>query len=165
MVIIQTYTSQYQAQIIHLIRSIQQDEFLAPIKIEDQPDLFKISEFYQTEKGNFWIALEQQKVVGTIALIDIGNNQATIRKMFVHQDYRGKHIGIGQQLLDTLMEWSKAHSISGLYLGTTDAFKAAHRFYEKNGFIQIGKAELPSKFPMMPGDTRFYKNYLLDSSY
>ncbi|MBD2059254.1 GNAT family N-acetyltransferase [Oculatella sp. FACHB-28] len=157
---VQTYTSEYCDQVIDLIRRVQQDEFAAPIKIENQPDLLKIPQFYQVKKGNFWIATEQERVVGTIALIDIGNSQAAIRKMFVDQNYRGKHIGVGQQLLNTLLDWAEIHSISELYLGTIEVFKAAHRFYEKNGFLQINQAELPSTFPVMQADTRFYKYVL-----
>lgn len=53
MAIIQTYSPEYQDQIISLIQSIQQDEFLAPVRIKDQPDLIKIPEFYQIGKGIF----------------------------------------------------------------------------------------------------------------
>jgi RimJ/RimL family protein N-acetyltransferase len=42
-------------------------------------------------------------------------------------------------------------------LGTTDAFKAAHRFYEKNGFTEIPEHELPAMFPRMKQDTKFYR--------
>jgi hypothetical protein len=35
--------------------------------------------------------------------------------------------------------------------------KAAHRFYEKNGFKQISKQDLPDDFPLMPVDNVFYK--------
>lgn len=41
-------------------------------------------------------------------------------------------------------------------LGTTEAFVAAHRFYKRNGFAIIAKADLPPAFPLMPLDTRFY---------
>ncbi|NEQ19959.1 MAG: GNAT family N-acetyltransferase [Microcoleus sp. SIO2G3] len=154
---IQPYSPEYQEQVLALIRDIQQNEFAVAIALEDQPDLLQIPKFYQIGKGNFWIALDQGKVIGTIALIDIGSSQAVIRKMFVHPDYRGKQIGVGQQLLNTLLIWAKLQLIVELYLGTTELFKAAHRFYEKNGFTKITKAELPSTFPLMPVDTRFYQ--------
>jgi hypothetical protein len=38
-----------------------------------------------------------------------------------------------------------------------DVYKAAHRFYEKNGFSEIKKAELPPNFPLLQVDTKFYK--------
>ena len=42
-------------------------------------------------------------------------------------------------------------------LGTTEAFRAAHRFYEKSGFRRVESATLPDAFPRMKGDTRFYR--------
>ena len=50
-----------------------------------------------------------------------------------------------------------AHGFRSVYLGTTEAFRAAHRFYEKNGFSEIEKGELPPAFPVMPVDSRFYR--------
>jgi predicted N-acetyltransferase YhbS len=34
--------------------------------------------------------------------------------------------------------------------------KAAHRFYERNGFVLIAEQDLPSNFPRMPVDNVFY---------
>ena len=157
MITIQTYSPQYQEQVINFILNIQQNEFHVPISLEEQPGLLEIPAFYQKDKGNFWIAVEQDKVIGTMALVDLDNNQAALQKCFVRQDYRGKDIGVGQQLLNTLLDWAKSQSIREFYLGTTDVYKAAHRFYEKNGFREIPKSELPTSFPLLRFDTKFYK--------
>jgi GNAT superfamily N-acetyltransferase len=166
--IVQPFTSSHQQQVVELITQIQQQEFGIAITIADQPDLLKIPEFYQVGDGNFWVAIapisnlehHREQVIGTIALIDIGHHQAVIRKMFVEQSYRGKQQGVGQHLLQTLIDWAKSRSICELFLGTTEKLKASHRFYEKNGFIQIEKAHLPETFPIMGVDTRFYR-YLI----
>jgi len=50
----------------------------------------------------------------------------------------------------------KAQGVKVVYLGTTAKFLAAHRFYEKNGFREILRAELPARFPVMAADTKFY---------
>jgi len=80
-----------------------------------------------------------------------------LRKMFVDADFRGKNKGIAVALLKRLIEESKVMGIQALYLGTVDAFKAAHRFYEREGFKEIEAAELPADFPRMPIDTKFYQ--------
>jgi N-acetylglutamate synthase-like GNAT family acetyltransferase len=95
--------------------------------------------------------------VGTIALLDLGNYQAALQKLFVHKDYRGKEIGVGQQLLDTLLDWAINQLIRTIYLGTTEVYKAAHCFYKKNGFVEISMAELPKSFSLLKVDTKFYK--------
>jgi RimJ/RimL family protein N-acetyltransferase len=50
--------------------------------------------------------------------------------------------------------------VTEIYLGTTAEFLAAHRFYEKNGFKEIAKSQLPPAFPIMAVDTKFYKQQL-----
>ena len=154
---IQTYSSAYQQDVIDLILSIQQNEFGVAITLETQPDLKNIPSFYQKEAGNFWVAIIENKIVGTIALLDIGNNRGALRKMFVHKSYRGKEYRVGQGLLNTLLEWARQNNFKEILLGTTEKFIAAQRFYEKNGFEKIDKQLLPKEFPVMEVDVKFYR--------
>ena len=144
--------------IFDLILPIQQEEFDIPITREEQTDLDRIPEFYQQNKGNFWVAItDNGRIVGTISLVDIGNGQGALRKMFVASDYRGQPHHTASHLLKTLLDWSRDQGIKTIYLGTTEKFKAAHRFYEKNGFDLIDVETLPETFPLMAVDTRFYR--------
>ena len=54
------------------------------------------------------------------------------------------------------LEWARLKNISEIFLGTTEKFLAAHKFYEKNGFVPIDKDGLPGSFPIMSVDTKFY---------
>lgn len=155
-IIIREFTKEYQDEVIDLILSIQQKEFSIPIRKEDQPDLSTIPNVYQSQAGNFWIAICDKQVVGTIALIDIGNQQGALRKMFVKAEYRGRSYNTAELLLLQLMSWASDHNMHEIYLGTTEKFLAAHRFYEKHKFTQIAKELLPTAFPLMKVDTRFY---------
>lgn len=143
--------------IVELIVPIQQREFGIAITIDDQPDLRDIDGFYRHGAGNFWVAVADGKVAGTIALKDIGHGQAALRKMFVAPAHRGAAAGVAQRLLETLLAWSREQGLAEVLLGTTEAFKAAHRFYEKNGFTPIAREALPPSFPLMAVDTRFYR--------
>jgi len=154
---IDEFSSEYQEEILNLIVMIQQKEFEIAITAEDQPDLCNIREFYQKGAGNFWVALFNNKVIGTISLLDIGNGRAALRKMFVGKAFRGERYQVAFRLLDTLIKWAGSKKIKEIYLGTTSKFLAAHRFYEKNGFGEIDKTDLPGTFPVMKVDTRFYK--------
>jgi GNAT superfamily N-acetyltransferase len=91
-------------------------------------------------------------------LIDITNNETALRKMFVAPDYRGKEKGVAQQLMNKVIERCNENKVAAVYLGTLEKMKAAHRFYEKNGFVQINKKLLPAAFPLMTVDTVFYKH-------
>jgi GNAT superfamily N-acetyltransferase len=146
--------------IVDLILPIQQIEFNVPVTLEDQPDMLDIEASYHQTGGGFWGVLNEEQLLGTIALIAIGNGAGTIRKMFVRKAFRGKDLGIAQQLLETLINYSKSKGITDLYLGTVDKLQAAIRFYERNGFTQIAKADLPPSFPLMNADNVFYHLHL-----
>jgi GNAT superfamily N-acetyltransferase len=151
------YNEKYKDAIVDLILPIQQNEFKVPITIKDQPDLQNIPLFYQKGNGNFWVAIGEDEVVGTIALIDFGDGMGALRKMFVHRDHRGKKSGVAQLLLNELRQWCKSKSMKEIFLGTIDSMHAAHRFYEKNGFSELLKSELPEKFPLMKVDNKFFR--------
>lgn len=156
-VFITSYESKYQSEVVDLIVHIQQKEYNVPITKEEQPDLLEIEEFYQRDNGNFWVATYDGKVVGTVALLDIGNQQVALRKMFVKKEFRGKVWGAASMLLQTAISWAKERGLEGIYLGTTVQFLAAHRFYEKNGFQSVSMEELPESFPVLQVDKKFYR--------
>jgi GNAT superfamily N-acetyltransferase len=150
------FAPRFAAGVVDVILPIQNAEFGLPVTLDAQPDLLDIAGFYQKGAGNFWVALAHGEVVGTISLLDIGNGEGALRKMFVKAPYRGARFAVAQRLLDTLLAWSRTHRVDRVYLGTTEKFRAAHRFYEKNAFARIDRAALPPAFPFMAVDTRFY---------
>ncbi len=157
MVEIIPFQEKYQNQLVQLILDIQQLEFQVPITAADQPDLFTIDDFYRKNGGEFWIAISENQVVGSIGLIRIGNNNGVIRKMFVSKEWRGKTSGIGQRLFDRMLTYCRQFDITTLYLGTRTQLEAALRFYDRNGFLTVPKETLPADFPVMSVDNVFCK--------
>ncbi|MGM0829214.1 MAG: GNAT family N-acetyltransferase [Bacillota bacterium] len=80
--------------------------------------------------GQFQIGLAvvDEKVVGMIAY-----NKSEISQLYIHVGFQG--IGIGEALLNK----AKKHSSGRLTLYTFDINQKAQRFYEKHGFIIIGR--------------------------
>lgn len=155
------FTAGDTAGIEALILGIQRGEFGFGITWADQPDLHDIPAFYRKGAGDFWLAKDAGwRILGSISLVDLGDGQGALRKMFVAQEWRGPEHGVGKGLLDHLMAHARAARIRSVFLGTTEAFRAAHRFYEKNGFRRVEPADLPAAFPLMAGDTRFYRRDL-----
>ena len=157
MISVVPYSRELQDEVIELILAIQQQEFGFDIQEADQPDLLEIESFYQAGAGGFWVALAEGKLVGTIGLRDIGEKRGALRKMFVKAAYRGPEFAVARTLLSTLVESARDRGIEQVYLGTTEKFLAAHRFYEKSGFDRVAESDLPLSFPRMALDTRFYK--------
>jgi len=153
---IQRFEPADQQGVIDVIVPIQREEFGIAISAEDQPDLQAIPEFYQVGSGDFWVARKDGQIIGTIGLKDIGAQQTALRKMFVAAPFRGREFGVAASLLSTLLEEAGKRGVKDIYLGTTDKFLAAHRFYEKHGFVEVAKADLPESFPVMKVDSKFY---------
>ncbi len=153
---IRTYRITDKSAVLDLILHIQAVEFGVAITAADQPDLNNIHKVYQTGNGNFWVATTQEQVVGSIALLDIGHQQVALRKMFVAQAFRGSDIGVAKQLLAESHQWARQQGITDIYLGTINVYRAAMRFYEKNGYRKLNKIDLPAAFPLIAVDNVFY---------
>ena len=153
---IKLLSNDYARKAIDLILPIQQKEFNVAVTLEDQPDLLDINGYYFRPGGGFWGAFQDGELIGTIAMINAGHHTGVIRKMFVRKEFRGKEKSIAQKLIETLIAFSKTRGITDLYLGTVDKMKAAHRFYERNGFSRIDETRLPPWFPRMAADNTFY---------
>ncbi len=151
------FDNRYQDAVEKIVLPIQQIEFGVPITREDQPDLMDISGQFRQGKGNFWVALQDDKVVGSIGVVDIGKDAVALKKMFVLKECRGKELGVASRLMQTAKDWCRSKGISEIFLGTTAQMAAAQRFYEKNGFVELNKSELPANFPVVSVDNRFYR--------
>ncbi len=137
---IEEYSEKYKDQIKEVI-----GKTLADISVIDKqslpiddPDLDNIENVY-SGKGKFWVAIIDSKVIGTVAIQDIGNQIATLRRMFVLIGYHGD--GTGQKLLDHALHFAKDQGFTKIILNTHELMHRAHRFYEKNGFKRVGKTE------------------------
>lgn len=60
------YSARRRDEIGALIVGIQREEFGPDILLQDQPDLLDITSFYQRGNGGFWVAVDNEAVVGTI---------------------------------------------------------------------------------------------------
>ena len=138
---IETYHGQYDDQIIRLILGIQNDEAGIGLPLDEQPDLKNISAAYQEGGGEFWLALDGGHVIGTIGLMMKGNHCAVLKKFFVEAPCRSRKIGLA--LYQELLSKAREKGIEHIILDTPSVARASHRFYEKAGFRQIHKDELP----------------------
>lgn len=151
------FQPEYQERVEQLVLPIQQIEFGVPITRDEQKDLVDIVGFFRRGCGNFWVALQGERVVGTIGIMDIGNNQVALKKMFVAKEYRGKEFNLGGRLMEQAKLWCNEKRVQTILLGTTEQMTAAQRFYEKHGFVAVAKEALPSSFPLVHQDSRFYR--------
>ncbi|MFI5203414.1 MAG: GNAT family N-acetyltransferase [Flavobacteriales bacterium] len=150
MIRIQEYDKQYYGQVVQHVIDIQNNEFNLGLTLAHHHDLQDMEQAYEKSGGKFWIAInENDEVIGTIALFNLGNGRGDLRRMFVKSEYRGKGKGISHKLLEILLDWAAQNGYKKIYLETISVFKAAMKFYVNNGFQRIDKSELPSNFPVV----------------
>ncbi len=149
------FQAEHQNEIDDMMGSIAL-EFSEPIFTENSK---KMIDVYLMPKNKFWVATESNKVVGTIGIVKLSNENIVLKSMFVDKKYRGQ--GTSHLLLDTLEKWAINNTYKHIYLGTMTQFTGGQRFYEKNGFVKCNKTELPTDFSINPLDTIFYTKALI----
>lgn len=151
---IETYSGKYDDEIINLILSIQNDEAKIGLSLQEQPDLLDIHHCYQQSGGEFWIALSDGRVIGTIGLMLKENHCAVLKKFFVKKAFRLQKVGLS--LYNELLKYAISKSIHHIILDTPAVAHASHKFYEKAGFYRISTEELPVAYSYPDRDSILY---------
>ena len=146
------YKPSHQTGIDQMMQGIEK-EFTTPISSAQST---RINEVYLLPDHKFWVALHENRIVGTIGLSLFSNNNAVLKRMMVDKVYRGSHYNTATLLLQRSLAWAREHGFEHISLGTMEQFKAAQKFYLKHGFTEIKKEELPSDYNSNPIDTLFY---------
>lgn len=141
---IEIYSGKFDDDIISLILSIQNNEAKINLPLEEQPDLLDIRLYYQKNGGEFWIALSDGKVIGTIGLMLKEQNCAVMKKFFVKKEFRSQKIGLA--LYNELLKFAKHAGVQHIILDTPSVAYASHKFYENAGFHKINAQELPISY-------------------
>lgn len=92
-----------------------------------------MAELFDNPEGNqLWVAQKDETIVGCIAIIKREQQEAQLRWFGVDTAIQG--MGIGNQLLNTAMEFCKEHHYDDVILWTIDLLKPARHLYGKYGF-------------------------------
>lgn len=149
-------THKTKARIAEFVESIQVREFGLPIKKDTNDCILNADSTYiHNNESFFWYAHDPEgSIIGSIGLKPFDINMMELKKLFIHADHRGS--GLADLIHSTALGAAKDHGIESIYLGTVEELKSAHRFYDKNGYQRISKADLPSKFKVGYFDNVFY---------
>lgn len=97
-----------------------------------------LGELYESIR-EFLVAVDDDgRVIGCVALHVFWHDLAELKCLAVSEDTQG--MGVGRQLLDTC--WDAARELE---IGTVFTLTYVAEFFEKCGYHQIDKAELPHK--------------------
>lgn len=83
-------------------------------------------------RQRIWVVEYQGKIVGSIAIVDAGENEAQLRWLLLTEKTRGK--GLGKLLVKKALDFCRKKGYRNVYLWTIDALPAARSLYVKYGF-------------------------------
>jgi ribosomal protein S18 acetylase RimI-like enzyme len=101
--------------------------------IEDELDHFP--QKYQEPDGAFIIAKENNIIVGCVGFKKLDKITCEMKRLFVRDNYKGR--GIGNILVEKIIEDAKSKGYEIMRLDTMDTMKSALNLYRKTGFYEI----------------------------
>lgn len=146
---------EHKDQVKELIFEVYEKEIGQHSK-SGRPDIDKIPEVYQENDGNFWVAFNEGKVVGTIGLANQGEQRASMHRFCVDKNFRGQ--GVSDKLFSAFLEFARDKDYKEIFLSTWEGAKAAQKFYARNGFKRT--ESLPKDMaerPLFIHDKVFYE--------
>lgn len=94
-----------------------------------------LSEFSLSEdrdRQRIWIAEAEGKIVGSVAIVRQSDDEAQLRWLLVHPDFRG--LGLGRRLVKEAVSFCREKEYASVFLWTVRGLEAARRLYEASGF-------------------------------
>jgi GNAT superfamily N-acetyltransferase len=88
-------------------------------------------------RSRAWLAKKEDKIVGSIFIVERPNNQAQLRLLFVDRTVRG--IGLGRWLVEESIRYCHASGFNLVYLWTVDGLDRAISIYESVGFARVAE--------------------------
>ena len=98
-------------------------------------ELHQLPASYTDRGGQFWIArAESGELLGTAGMFPLSPTTFELRKMYLRPAARG--LGLGKQLLDASLAWTKSQGGTHVVLDTMEKMTRAIAFYEAHGFVR-----------------------------
>jgi ribosomal-protein-alanine N-acetyltransferase len=83
-----------------------------------------------------WLAELEQTVVG-YGVMSVVVDESHILNICIHPQWQGK--GLGRKLIQRLLKLARQHGAETAFLEVRESNRVAVAFYEKLGFVQIGR--------------------------
>jgi GNAT superfamily N-acetyltransferase len=132
------------------------DAFEAYIERALREEIDRIPVYYGERDGGFWVAVKDEKVVGTFGLERASKEAMELRRMYV--DPLARRQGIARRMLQFAENECRRRSVKRLELSTAEMQHAAIALYKNAGFRLVRRetAEAVSNKTVGSGIRRYY---------
>jgi putative acetyltransferase len=127
-------------QIINLIADIWAEHDCILDTEKEEKYLLAPEDYFHSKDGEFWVVAERNEIVGTVAVIMLGETTAELKSLYVGKNFRNQ--GLGENLTKLAVKFASLKGRSEIILWSDTRFIEAHKLYEKIGFKRLGEREL-----------------------
>ena len=132
MIVIVGFNKKYSEQFFMLNKAWIEESW--HLEDSDKKDLLNPDKIV-LNGGQIFFALENQKAIGTVAMIKSSDDRFELAKMTVKDDFRGK--GIANMLMDKCIKFAKENKANEIFLISNDSLTIARNLYDKYGFKEV----------------------------
>ena len=130
------FEDRHAAGVLELIGSVFAEYRLTFEPAGYDADLTRIRDVYIGSGGAFWVLLDGERVVGTVAVVPLSPAEVEIKRVYLDSALRGK--GIGSRLVEHAIVWAVQRGHTRATLWSDIKFTRAHVMYERLGFVRFG---------------------------
>lgn len=129
------YHDRWQQGIVSVIKSVYDEYRLTWDPEEYHRDLYTVRETYIETGGFFSVLVLQNRVIGTVAGLDRGD-EAELERLYLAKEHRGQ--GYGRLMTEHFLDWARSTDHRKAIAWSDKRFADAHGMYERMGFSIIG---------------------------
>ncbi|KAI8517065.1 hypothetical protein Bbelb_056460 [Branchiostoma belcheri] len=112
----------------------------------NRQELQDIFTCYDKTGSRFWVAVEGETIVGTVALNRASDTRAELTRMCVLPPHRRK--GLATRLVKHFEDFCKSDGVQEMFMSTTEFHQKALSLYQKCGYT-ISDIDVRSPLPMV----------------
>jgi N-acetylglutamate synthase-like GNAT family acetyltransferase len=84
------------------------------------------------DREKIWILEKDNKIQGSMAIVEHSKDEAQLRWLLLHPDIRG--LGLGKKLMDDAISFCQEKKYSSIFLWTEDLLEPAAKLYRSRNF-------------------------------
>lgn len=134
---IRPFEKKDQKQVVSLIHEIMDEEFQEDREAYPTDDLKNIADSYGGKGEAFFVAVNGQTVIGTVAIKREDARTALLRRLFVASRFRKQKIG--KNLIREALDFCDRRGYAEVLFKATSRMEDAAMLCEKAGFMKRGQ--------------------------